>query len=161
MKANSINALARDIRSNRAKFENIVNDFKAYWGKVYRKELTEALNKVTESLKGDKENESLKNERYGLEQICAKTKGLTLSDDIRTIITEIHDEDGLTFDRLTAGYIIDGLTGTPYVNEAGELCEKKKVKGTDKVEWKPIERWTEAKVGRYFRLATIGVNIKK
>ena len=160
MKAKNITTLAREIRTDRERFDSIVKDFRAYWGKVYRKEATESLNKVVEQLKGDKENESLKNERYALEQICAKIKGLSISDEIRTIITEMHDEDGLTFNQLTADYIVNGLTGTPYVNENRQLCEKKKIKGTDKVLWKPVSKWTEAKVGRFFRLATVGVNIK-
>lgn len=158
MKANQINAIAKDIRVNRQKFESIVNEFRAYWGKVYRNEVTAELNKVAELLKTDPKNETLKNQRYALEQVCAKIKGLTLTDEIKGIIRELHEVDKLTFSCLRADYIVNALTGLDYVNEAGEVCEQKKNKVTGEKEWKPIEKWTEAKVGRYFRLATVRIN---
>lgn len=161
MKANQINAIAKDIRANRQKFESIVNDFRAYWGKVYRNEVTAELNKVAELLKNDPKNETLKNQRYALEQVCAKIKGLTLTDEIKGIIRELHEVDKLTFSCLRADYIVNGLSGLDYVNEAGEVCEQKKNKVTGEKEWKPIEKWTEAKVGRYFRLATVRINESK
>lgn len=161
MKANQINAIAKDIRVNRQKFESIVNEFRAYWGKVYRNEVTAELNKLAELLKNDPKNETLKNQRYALEQVCAKIKGLDLTDEIKGIIRELHEVDKLTFSCLRADYIVNGLSGLDYVNEAGEVCEQKKNKVTGEKEWKPIEKWTEAKVGRYFRLATVRINESK
>lgn len=155
MKATEINAIAKDIRANRQKFESIVNEFRAYWGKVYRPEVTDALNKVVGALKDDPKNQELKNERYAIEQVCAKIKGLTLTDEIRDLIKQMHDADGLTFECLTADYIVDGLSGLDYVNADGIVCEQKKNKETGEKEWKPVEKWTESKVGKYFRLVVI------
>ena len=156
MKANQINAIAKDIRVNRQKFESIVNEFRAYWGKVYRHEVTEELNKVVEALKNDAKNVELKNKRYGLEQVCAKIKGMTLTDEISALIKQMHDEDKLTFACLTTDFIVNGLAGTKFVTEDGIICERKRIKGTEDFEYKPIEKWTESKVGRYFRMAVIG-----
>lgn len=161
MKANQINAIAKDIRANRQKFESIVNDFRAYWGKVYRNEVTTELNKVAELLKTDPKNETLKNQRYALEQVCAKIKGLTLTDEIKGIIRELHDVDRLTFSCLRADYITTALEGLDYIGADGQVYEQKKNKQTGEKEWKVIEKWTEAKVGRYFRLATVRINESK
>lgn len=161
MKANQINAIAKDIRVNRQKFESIVNEFRAYWGKVYRNEVTTELNKVAELLKNDPKNETLKNQRYALEQVCAKIKGLTLTDEIKGIIRELHEVDKLTFSCLRADYIVNGLSGLDYIGADGQVYEQKKDKATGEKVWKPIEKWTEAKVGRYFRLATVRINESK
>ena len=154
-----MNQVAKEIRTNRQKFESIANDFRVYWGKVYRSEVTRAMESVAGQLKDDPKNEALKAERYALEQVCAKIKGTTLTDEIRDIVKQLHDEDKLTFSCLTADYIRTALSGLSYVAEDGvTLCEKKRIKGTDDYEWKPVEKWTESKVGRYFRLATIRIN---
>ena len=146
-----MNLIAKDIRVNRQKFESIVSDFRTYWGKVYRSEVTKALNDAIAA--GDKA------ERYALEQVCAKIKGTTLTDEVRDLIKQLHDEDKLTFSCLTADYIRTALDGLSYVAEDGvTLCERKRIKGTDDYEWKPVEKWTESKVGRYFRLATVRIN---
>lgn len=154
-----MNQVANDIRTNRQKFESIASDFQVYWGKVYRNEVTKAMEDVAEQLKGDPKNADLKAKRYALEQVCAKIKGTTLTDDIKDIVKQLHDEDKLTFSCLTADFIRTALTGLSYVAEDGvTLCERKRIKGTDDYEWKPVEKWTESKVGRYFRLATIRIN---
>ena len=156
-----MNQIAKDIRVNRQKFESIVGDFRAYWGKVYRNEVTKYLNDIIERQKSDN-SDSLKRERYAVEQVCARIKGLTLSDDIKGLIRTMHDDDKLTFSCLTPDYIIKGLEGLGYVGEVnGEkvLCElRKATKDATEREWMPIEKWTEAKVGRYFRLATVRIN---
>ena len=154
-----MNAIAKDIRVNRQKFENIVNDFRAYWGKVYRNEVTKYLDDIKAAQQNDPKNESIKAERYAIEQVCARIKGLTLSDEIRDLIRTMHNDDKLTFSCLTTDYIIKGLSGLDYVNGQGELCEFRKAsKDATEKSWCPIEKWTEAKVGRYFRLATIRIN---
>ena len=154
-----MNLIAKDIRTNRQQFESIVCDFRVYWGKVYRGEVTKALADVAEQLKGDPKNDALKAERYALEQVCAKIKGTTLTDEIRDLIKQLHDEDKLTFSCLTADYIRTSLNGLSYVAEDGvTICAKKRIKGTDDYEWKPVEKWTESKVGRYFRMATMRIN---
>ena len=159
MKANEMNAIAREIRNNRNGFESIVNDFRVYWGKVYRNEVTKMLNDVSEQLKSDPKNEALKNFRYALETVCAKIKGTTITDESKAIIRSMHEDDKLTFSCLTKEYIVNALTGLNYVNDEGELCEFRK-ENKDAVEktWLPVARWTESKVGRYFRLATIRIN---
>lgn len=162
MKANQMNAIAREIRNNRNGFESIVNDFRVYWGKVYRNEVTKVLNDVNEQLKVDKDNKDLKAFRYALETVCAKIKGTTVSDESKAIIKAMHDEDKLTFSCLTKDYIVTALTGLDYVNDEGELCEFRKASKEAEVKtWEPIVKWTESKVGRYFRLATIRINESK
>lgn len=158
-----MNAIARDIRTNRQQFSAIVNDFRAYWGKVYRNEVTKYLDDIKEAQKAQPNDERLKAERYAIEQVCAKIKGLTLSDDIKALIREMHDDDKLTFGCLREDYILTGLSGLNYVANDDEgkpyLCEfrKENKEATDKT-WLPVVKWTESKVGRYFRLATIRIN---
>lgn len=162
MKANEMNAIAREIRNNRNGFESIANDFRVYWGKVYRNEVTKVLNEVGERLKTDKENAELKAIRYALETVCAKIKGTTISEESKAIIKSMHDDDKLTFSCLTKEYIVNALAGLDYVNEEGELCEFRKAnKEAVEKTWMPVARWTESKVGRYFRLATIRINESK
>lgn len=154
-----MNAIAREIRNNRNGFESIVNDFRVYWGKVYRKEVTAVLNEVTEQLKADKENAELKALRYALETVCAKIKGTTVSEESVAIIKAMHDVDKLTFSCLTKEYIVNALTGLNYVNGDGELCEFRKANKDDlEKSWVPVAKWTESKVGKMFRLATIRLN---
>lgn len=158
-----MNAIAKDIRVNRQKFDSIVVDYRAYWGKVYRNEVTKYLSDIIEQQKSDS-SDALKKERYAIEQVCARIKGITLSDEVKAIVKQMHDEDKLTFSCLRSEYIVNGLKGLDFVGEVdGEdvLFEKKKIKGTDEYEWKPVEKWTEAKVGRYFRLATLRINESK
>ena len=158
-----MNAIAKDIRNNRQEFSSIVNDFRAYWGKVYRNEVTKYLDDIKEAQKNEPKNEALKRERYAIEQVCARIKGLELSDEIRGLIKQMHDEDKLTFSCLTEDYILTGLAGLGYVATDNEghpyLCELRKAskEATEKT-WEPVTKWTEAKVGRYFRLATIRIN---
>lgn len=154
-----MNTIARDIRTNRTAFESIVNDFRAYWGKVYRGEVTKSLNDIAERLKTDPKNEALKAQRYALEQVCAKIKGLNLSDDIKALIVDMHDNDKLSFSCLTTDYIVNGLKGLDYVGPNNEIRElRKKDKEATEKTWEPVVKWTEAKVGRYFRLATVRIN---
>lgn len=153
-----MNAIAKDIRTNRQKFESIVGDFRAYWGKVYRNEVTKYLNDIIERLKSEPKNEALKRERYAIEQVCARIKSLVLKDEIRDLIKQMHDEDKLTFACLNTDYIVNALNGLGYVGEGNELREERKNKDTGVKEWMPVEKWTEAKVGRYFRNAAIVLN---
>lgn len=156
MKANQMNYVAKDIRINRQKFESIVGEFRAYWGKVYRNEVTVYLNEVIERQKTDK---SLKAERYAIEQVCAKIKGLNLSDEVKSIIKSMHDDDKLTFACLTPDYIKNALQGLDYVNADGDICEFRKAsKDAAEKTWCPVEKWTESKLGRYFRLAAIRIS---
>ena len=157
MKATEMNKIAKDIRVNRQKFEGIVGEFRAYWGKVYRNEVTKYLNDIVERQKSDK-SEELKRERYAIEQVCARIKGLTLTDEVKGIIRAMHDEDKLTFSCLTTDYIVNALEGLSYVSEEGAIMEQRKNKETGEKEWMPVEKWTESKVGKYFRLATIRIN---
>lgn len=158
-----MNAIARDIRTNRQQFSAILNDFRAYWGKVYRNEVTKYLSDIQTAQKADPKNEGLKAERYAIEQVCAKIKALTLKDEIRAIIKSMHDDDKLTFSCLREDYILTGLNGLNYVANDAEghpyLCEFRKAnkEATEKT-WEPVVKWTESKVGRYFRLATIRIN---
>lgn len=158
-----MNAIAKDIRNNRQEFSSIVNDFRAHWGKVYRNEVTKYLDDIKEAQKNEPKNEALKRERYAIEQVCARIKGLELSDEIRGLIKQMHDEDKLTFSCLRVDYITTGLNGLGYVANDDEghpyLCELRKAskEATEKT-WEPVTKWTEAKVGRYFRLATIRIN---
>lgn len=150
MKANEMNTVAREIRNNRNTITAIINEFRAYWCKLYRSEANEAYK--TACANGDK------GERYAIEQIFAKCKSLTIKPEIAEIIGGMHDADKVNFSSLSEEHVKTALAGLDYVNGAGELCEKKRIKGTDEYEWKPVEKWTEAKVGRYFRLAAIRLN---
>lgn len=157
-----MNQVAKDIRMNRQEFESIVNDFRVYWGKVYRNEVTARMNEVAAALKEDPKNQALKNERYALEQVCAKIKGTQLKDEIKALIREMHEDDKLTFSCLTVDYIVNGLKGLDYIGENNEIREFRKAskEATEKT-WEPVVKWTEAKVGRYFRLATVRINESK
>ena len=162
MKATEMNKIAKDIRTNRQQFTSIVGDFRAYWGKVYRGEVTAYLNGLNERIKADPKNDELKRERYAVEQVCAKIKGLTLTDEIRDLVKTMHDVDKLTFSCLTTDYIVNGLNGLDYIGEDGTIREFRKAsKEAEEKTWEPIVKWTEAKVGRYFRLATIRINESK
>lgn len=166
MKANQMNAVAKSIRMDRQQFESIAVEFRARWGKVYRNEVTAYLNELNERLKNDPKNTALKNERYAVEQVCAKIKGLNLDDEIRDLIKAMHDEDGVTFSCLTTDYIVNGLTGLGYIGTDDEgkpvvrELRKASKEATEKT-WEPIVKWTEAKFGRYIRLATIRINESK
>lgn len=150
-----ISVICKDIRMNRQQFESNVNEFRAYWGKVYKNELKGELERIVGLLKDDPKNQVLKNQRYGLEQVCAKVKAMTLSDEVKDVIVNLHDNYGLTFDCLTADFIRENLTGTDYVNEDGVRELRKASKEATEKTWEIIEKWTPAKVGRYFRLAII------
>lgn len=162
MKANKINAVARSIRERRNEFNNICAEFRATWAKVYRGELSKAMNDICERLKTDPKNAELKAERYALEQVAAKVKGLNISDEVRDLVRELHDVDKLTFSCLNPDYIRTGLAGTSFVNDSNDICELRKAnkEATEKT-YEPILRWTEFKVGKYFRLATVRINENK
>lgn len=149
MKATSMNTVARSIRTRRDSFEGIVSDFQAYWGKLYRSEVTEKLN----AYKGATDADS-KAKRYALECVLAKMKAMQLSDDEKALIKGMHDEDGFKFENLTEEYILTNLGGSKFVQN-GEIMEQRKNRETGEKEWHPIERWTVMKVGRYFRFANI------
>ena len=151
-----IAVICKDIRVNRQQFENNVNEFRAYWGKAYKPELHAELNRIVALLKEDPKNQTLKNQRYSLEQVCARVKAMTLSDEVKEVIVNLHDNYGLTFECLTADFINNNLTGTDYVNADGLVCELRKAnKDATEKTWNAVEKWTPAKVGRYFRLAII------
>lgn len=154
-KSMRIAVICKDIRVNRQQFESNVNEFRAYWGKAYKSELHAELNRVVGLLKEDPKNQTLKNQRYGLEQVCAKVKAMTLSDEVKEVIVNLHDNYGLTFECLTADFIRNNLTGTDYVTEAGVRELRKANKDATEKTWNAVEKWTPAKVGRYFRLAII------
>lgn len=147
--------ICKDIRVNRQKFENNVNEFRAYWGKAYKSELKAELERIVAALREDPKNQDLKNQRYGLEQVCAKVKSMVLTDEVKEVVANLHDNYGLTFECLTADFIRENLTGTDYVSD-GDVRELRKASkdATDKT-WEIIEKWTPAKVGKYFRLAII------
>lgn len=151
-----IAVIAKDIRVNRQQFETNVNEFRAYWGKAYKSELLAELKRIVDELHGDPKNQTLKNQRYGLEQVCARVKAMTLSDEVKEVIANLHDNYGLTFECLTADYIRTNLSGTDYVSADGDVLEMRKASKEDtEKSWNPIEKWTPAKVGKYFRLAII------
>jgi hypothetical protein len=150
-----IAVICKDIRVNRQQFENNVNEFRAYWGKVYKPEMLAELKRIVDELHEDPKNQALKNQRYALEQVCAKVKSMTLSDEVKEVIVNLHDNYGLTFECLTADFIRENLTGTDYVNEDGVRELRKANKDATEKTWEIIEKWTPAKVGRYFRLAII------
>ena len=153
MKANEMNFVAREIRNNRNNATAIINDFRAYWCKLYRAEANAAYAAACKS--GNKA------ERYAIETIFAKCKSLTISAEATEIIKGMHDVDRVNFESLNFDHVKTALQGLDFVNESGELCEKKRIKGTDSYEWKPVEKWTEAKVGRYFRLAALRLEESK
>lgn len=150
-----ISVICKDIRVNRQQFESNVNEFRAYWGKAYKSELLAELKRIVDELHGDPKNQALKNQRYSLEQVCAKVKAMTLSDEVKEVIVNLHDNYGLTFECLTADFIRENLTGTDYVSEDGVRELRKASKEATEKTWELVERWTPAKVGRYFRLAII------
>lgn len=163
MKTTTIYGVARYIRANRAQFEAIMNDFRAYWGKIYRGEVSAAMNDILERLKTDPKNDELKRARYALEQVCAKIKGITVPEDIANDIRTMHDDDKLTFSCLRADYILTSLNGLDYVANDDEgkpyLRELRKAdKTATERTWEPVVKWTEAKVAKYLRLATIRIN---
>lgn len=149
-----MNTLARDIRTNRAQVENIINEFRAYWCKLYRAEANSAYERA--------KNDGDKAERYAIEQLYARVKSMAIKPEIEAIVRDMHDNDRLVFGDLRLDYIRTALHGLDYVNEACELCElRKKDKEATEKTWEPVVKWTEAKVGRYFRLANIRVNEAK
>lgn len=154
-KSMKIGVIAKDINENRRKFETNVNEFRAYWGKVYKSEMLAELKRIVDELHEDPKNQALKNQRYALEQVCARVKAMVLTDEVKDVIANLHDNYGLAFGCLTADFIRENLTGTDYVSEGLVRELRKKDKDATEKTWEEVERWTPAKVGRYFRLAII------
>lgn len=156
IKANKINAVSRDINARRSANEAICREFQAVWAKVYTDEFKSALNNAIVATQADKTNESAKVTRRSLELVSAMKKSLQLDKSIIETVKELH-ECGLTFDKIRLDKIQRGLIGTRWLNEEGELCEKKKNKETGEYEFVPVQKWTVAKFGRFLRLSIVEV----
>lgn len=167
--AKSMNGVSKDIRIRRDSVNSICREFQAVWSKVYPDEFREAqkcaIAKAQEATALAKElgtveakcaETEAKNARYSLELVASMRKSMQLSEGTIALVQEIH-EGGITFAKISIEAIEAGLAGLKYINDEGLLCEKKKNKETQEIEFVPIQKWTVAKFGRFLRLANIEV----
>ena len=167
--AKSINAVAKAIRIRRESVDAICREFQAVWSKVYPEEFKAvqqcAIAKAQEATALAKElgtpeakcaETEAKNARYALELVASMRKSLKLSDEETALVTELH-EGGITYAKISIDAIEAGLAGLKYINEEGELCERRKNKETQEWDFVPVKRWTVAKFGRFLRLANVEV----
>lgn len=160
MSAKNMNIISKGIKARRDSFEGIISDFRAVWAKVNRDEVKAVYAEVCEVCKADKKNEEAKALRYQVECVLAKVKALTLTEEEVAIVKEMQSAFKFGYKNISMEYIVENLKGTPYVNAEGEVCDRKKDKESGEYYYVPTERWTVAKVGRYFRLANIQVFAK-
>lgn len=156
IKANQINAVARNINERRNSTEAICREFQAVWAKVYSDEFKAAQQAAITAAQADKTNEPAKHRRQSLELVAAMKKSLVLDKVTIELVKELHS-NGLTFDKIRLDKIQRGLIGTRWLNSDHELCEKKKNKETGATEFVPVQKWTVAKFGRFLRLSMVEV----
>lgn len=153
--AKAMNASSRMINERRNAAESICREFQAVWAKVYGDEFKAAQQNAIMAAQVSPTNDN-KAVRRSLELVAAMKKSLTLSKEEIELIKGLH-ESGVTFDKIRLDKIMRGLTMTRYINESGELCERKKNKETNEYEFVPVQKWTVAKFGRFLRLSIIEV----
>jgi hypothetical protein len=154
IKANQINSVSKQINERRNAAESICREFQAVWAKVFGDEFKAAMQAAIIAAQTDKTNEAAKQRRRSLELVSAMKKSLELDKATIELVKELH-ANGLTFDKIRIDKIMRGLTMTRYINEQGELCERKKNKETGEYEFVPVQKWTVAKFGRLLRLSII------
>lgn len=154
IKANQINSVSKQINERRNAAESICREFQAVWAKVFGDEFKAAMQAAIIAAQADKTNEAAKQRRRSLELVSAMKKSLELDKATIELVKELH-ANGLTFDKIRIDKIMRGLTMTRYINEQGELCERKKNKETGEYEFVPVQKWTVAKFGRLLRLSII------
>ena len=154
IKANQINSVSKQINERRNAVEAINREFQAVWAKVFGDEFKAAMQAAIIAAQADKTNEAAKQRRRSLELVAAMKKSLELDKATIELVKELH-ANGLTFDKIRIDKIMRGLTMTRYINEQGELCERKKNKETGEYEFVPVQKWTVAKFGRLLRLSII------
>lgn len=149
-------AIAKAIRMDRQTIEAMCMEYKARWAKVYPKEYSAQMDKANEALKPDPKNAELRRAKWALEQVACKRKALTLTDEIKAHIEFLHGK-GLTMDKFDLDVIEAGLQNTKWLNDEGQICEKKKNRETGEYEWKPIKKWTESKFIKVVCFAAIDI----
>lgn len=152
MRTTSVNTISRSINARRATMNAQIIDFGAYWVKSYRAEVNEVMDAVKQAQAQGVEG--AKEYRYMLEQMYAKSKSMQLSDEEKTALKEMH-EDGFKFVDISLEFLVENLTGTEWINEAGELLKKNSKKKIEAGEpnYVPVTKWTPMAFGRYLRYA--------
>lgn len=152
MKTISVNTISRAINAQRNTINAQIIDFGAYWVKSFRPEVNEVMEAIKEAQRqgvaGAKEY------RYMLEQMYARAKSLTLTNEEKTALKDMHD-DGFHFVDISLEYLVENLVGTEWMSETGELLKKNSKKKIEAGEplYVPVTRWTPMMFGRYLRYA--------
>jgi hypothetical protein len=154
--AKAKSGLSKSIRQDRQTIEEMCVAFKARWAKVYPAEFKAQVDALTDALKSDPKNKELRRAKWALDQIAGIRKQLRMSDEVVGHIETLHNS-GLTIDKFDIEAIEAGLANTKWLNDEGQICEKKKNRETGEHEWKPIEKWTEAKFIKVVCFAAIDI----
>ena len=154
--AKAKSGLSKSIRMDRQTIEAMCVEFKARWAKVYPAEFKAQVDALVEVLKTDPKNKELRRAKWALDQIAGIRKQLNMSDEVVGHIKTLHN-NGLTIDKFDIEVIEAGLANTRWLNDEGQICEKKKNRETGEYEWKPIEKWTESKFIKVVCFAAIDI----
>lgn len=152
MKTISVNTISRAINAKRQTINTQIIDFGAYWVKMYRPEVNRVMEAVKEAQRN--EVEGAKEYRYMLEQMYAKSKSMTLNEEEKAALKDMH-EDGFEFTNISLEFLVENLAGTEWMSESGELLKKNSKKKIEAGEanYVPVTKWTPMMFGRYLRYA--------
>lgn len=152
MKTISVNTIGRAINAKRQTINAQIIDFGAYWTKMYRAEVNKVMDAVKEAQRDGVEG--AKEYRYMLEQMYSKSKSMTLNEEEKAALKDMH-EDGFEFENISLEFLVENLAGTEWMSESGELLKKNSKKKIEAGEanYVPVTKWTPMMFGRYLRYA--------
>lgn len=165
-----VSVLNKSINANRKKVEAAAVEFQAYWAKGYKKDVTDYLNGVKESLAAAKtaaesedyvtregatqEAEVLQALRLQVEDALGRSKRINLTAEERSALQSLK-ANGLTFEDISYNYIILNLAGTEWVSKEGAVLRKngKKAVAEGKPEYVEVKNWTPTTFATYLKKA--------
>lgn len=152
MKTISVNTISRAINAKRQTINAQIIDFGAYWVKAYRAEVNEVMSAIKQAQAQGVEG--AKEYRYMLEQMYSKSKSMTLNEEEKAALKDMH-EDGFEFVNISLEFLVENLAGTEWMSESGELLKKNSKKKIEAGEanYVPVTKWTPMMFGRYLRYA--------
>lgn len=165
-----VSVITKSINANRKKVEAAAVEFQAYWAKAYKKDVTDHLNFLKDSIAKAKaaaesedpisreaapmEAEVLQSERLQVEVALGKAKQITLTAEERSALQSLK-ANGLTFEDISYDYIILNLAGTEWVSKEGAVLRKngKKAVEAGKPEYTEVTNWTPTTFATYLKKA--------
>jgi hypothetical protein len=165
-----VSVITKSINANRKKVEAAAVEFQAYWAKAYKKDVTDYLNFLKESITKAKaaaesedpisrgaapmEAEVLQSERLQVEVALGKAKQIVLTAEERSALQSLK-ANGLTFEDISYDYIILNLAGTEWVGKEGAVLRKngKKAVEAGKPEYTEVTNWTPTTFATYLKRA--------